>query len=134
MDIIGQMSGAEWLYNLPGTNEEKRLLVTNCNWCHSYQQVFRSRYDELRLEQSRGKDEPLPGLTTYLPKFQWAYGAGRRGIACEVARPGQGTRLTQIRSFKEMPYPTGPATEVVVREYELPRLYLATHGRGPGSQ
>ena len=29
--------------------------------------------------------------------------------------------------FKVMPYPTGPATEVIVTEYELPRLYLATH-------
>ena len=29
-----------------GTGEEKRLLTLNCNWCHSYQQIFRNRYDE----------------------------------------------------------------------------------------
>src|ERR1700680_4339591 len=45
-DIAAQMTGSEWLLSLSGSGEEKKLLTTNCNFCHSYQQIFRNRYDE----------------------------------------------------------------------------------------
>src|SRR5216684_1490159 len=45
-EIAAQMTGAEWLLSLSGTGDEKKLLTVNCNWCHSYQQIFRNRYDE----------------------------------------------------------------------------------------
>ena len=45
-DIAAQMTGTEWLLSLSGTGEEKKLLTTNCNFCHSYQQILRNRYDE----------------------------------------------------------------------------------------
>jgi streptogramin lyase/cytochrome c2 len=126
MDIMGQMSGAEWLYNLPGTNEEKRLLVTNCNWCHSYQQIFRSRYDEF------GWSKVVERMSHYQGSpLIYRNSSGRMEPEDEELLVKW---LARVRgpnspdpSFKEMPYPTGPATEVVVREYELPRLYLATH-------
>ena len=52
------MTGSEWLLSLSGTGEEKRLLTINCNWCHSYQQIFRNHYDERRLEQDRLSHDP----------------------------------------------------------------------------
>src|SRR5215469_4711627 len=45
-DIAAQMTGTEWLQSLSGTGEDKRLLTINCNFCHSYQQIFRNHYDE----------------------------------------------------------------------------------------
>src|SRR5262249_7840900 len=45
-EIAAQMTGSEWLMSLDGTGEEKKLLTTSCNWCHSYQQIFRNKYDE----------------------------------------------------------------------------------------
>jgi carboxypeptidase family protein len=45
-EIAAQMTGSEWLLSLSGTGAEKRLLTVNCNWCHSYQQIFRNHYDE----------------------------------------------------------------------------------------
>ena len=45
-EIAAQLTGGEWLMNLAGTGEEKRTFIKSCNWCHSYQQVFRSRFDE----------------------------------------------------------------------------------------
>jgi len=41
-----QLSGAELLWNVPGTGEEKAIFQKNCSACHSWQQVFRNRYDE----------------------------------------------------------------------------------------
>src|SRR5262245_16931597 len=44
-EIAAQMTGSEWLMSLSGTGDEKKLLTVNCNWCHSYQQIFRNKYD-----------------------------------------------------------------------------------------
>ena len=45
-ELEAQLSGAELLWNLPGTAEEKATLQKNCSGCHSWQQIFRSRYDQ----------------------------------------------------------------------------------------
>ena len=45
-EIAAQLTGSEWLQNLPGTGEEKKTLTVYCNFCHEYQQIFRNHYDE----------------------------------------------------------------------------------------
>jgi hypothetical protein len=46
-EILAQLTGADWMLNLPGTGEEKRTFSLTCGFgCHSYQQIFRTRYDE----------------------------------------------------------------------------------------
>src|SRR5260370_15206359 len=45
-ELESQLSGAEILWNLPGTAEEKAMLQKNSSGCHSWQQIFRNRYDE----------------------------------------------------------------------------------------
>src|SRR5260370_36723412 len=46
-DILPQLTGSEWLWNLPGTAEEKYTFSRNCgNGCHSYQQILRNQLDE----------------------------------------------------------------------------------------
>ena len=44
-EILAQLTGADWMLNLPGTGEEKRTFSLTCGFgCHSYQQIFRTRY------------------------------------------------------------------------------------------
>lgn len=45
-EIESQMSGAELLWNLGGTAEEKRAVRGCASGCHSYGQILRNRYDE----------------------------------------------------------------------------------------
>ena len=45
-EIAAQLTGSEWLQNLPGTGQDKKTLTVYCNFCHEYQQIFRNRYDE----------------------------------------------------------------------------------------
>jgi hypothetical protein len=45
--LQSQLSGAEILWNIPGTAEEKATLQKNCSGCHSWQQIFRNHYDRL---------------------------------------------------------------------------------------
>ena len=45
-EIEAQLSGDELLWNLPGTTEEKEALHQTCALgCHSFQQIFKNRYD-----------------------------------------------------------------------------------------
>ena len=66
-EIAAQMTGSEWLLSLSGTGDEKKLLTVNCNWCHSYQQIFRTRYDEegwskIAYRMIHGAGSPLINL------------------------------------------------------------------------
>src|SRR5580704_17389162 len=46
-DVLSQLTGAEWIWNLPGTAEEKQTFSRNCGaGCYSYQLIMRNRLDE----------------------------------------------------------------------------------------
>jgi virginiamycin B lyase len=125
-EIAAQLTGSEWLLSLSGAADEKKLLTTYCNWCHSYQQIFRNRYDEHGWTQiinrmTHGAGSPLINLRTpgRLPAADQArlvkWLATVRGP--EAKDP----------AFVTLPRPRGRQTRVIMTEYELPRLELATH-------
>jgi virginiamycin B lyase len=125
-EIAAQMTGSEWLVSLDGTGEEKKLLTVNCNWCHSYQQIFRNKYDE------KSWGHILERMT---------HGAGSPLILMRPEgrlRPEEEAKfakwLARVRGpdsvdppFVTLPRPRGAQTKVIITEYELPRLELATH-------
>ena len=37
-NLAAQLTNAEWLMSMPGTDEQKKFLL-NCNGCHSYQRI-----------------------------------------------------------------------------------------------
>ena len=43
-DLQSQLTNAEWLMSMPGTDEQKKFLL-NCNSCHSYERIVKSSYD-----------------------------------------------------------------------------------------
>ncbi|HVH26682.1 MAG TPA: carboxypeptidase-like regulatory domain-containing protein, partial [Vicinamibacterales bacterium] len=44
-DILAQLSGAEWLANMPGTAQEKRLFTNSCtNSCHGGDRPFMQKF------------------------------------------------------------------------------------------
>jgi virginiamycin B lyase len=124
--IAAQMTGSEWLLSLSGTGEQKRLLTNNCNWCHSYQQIFRNHYDQ-------------DGWSKII--YRMIHGAGSPLININDRGRWGGTEeadlvkwLASVRGpdspdppFVMLPRPQGRQTRVVITEYELPRLETATH-------
>jgi virginiamycin B lyase len=125
-EIAAQLTGAEWLFSLLGSGEEKKLLTVNCNWCHSYQQIFRNRYDEqgwsrIVYRMTHGAGSPLINLNDRgrLPQEEEAKLV--KWLAT-VRGPG-----SQDPLFVTLPRPLGRSTRAIVTEYELPRLELATH-------
>jgi streptogramin lyase/mono/diheme cytochrome c family protein len=136
--IAAQLTGSEWLMNLPGTGEEKRVFSNACGFaCHSYQQIFRNRFDEQGWRQIVERMTRYAGSPLIVPFNQGERRAGgsRRLITYrEEAEDIIIGWLARVRGpdstdapFKTLPGPRGRATRVVITEYEMPRLLLALH-------
>lgn len=125
-EIAAQMTGSEWLASLSGTADEKKLLTTNCNWCHSYQQIFRNRYDEqgwghIINRMTKGAGSPLINMR---PRGRFNDEDTARLVKWLATVRGPDSKDPP---FAALPRPQGRQTRVVITEYELPRLGLATH-------
>ena len=134
-EILAQLTGSEWMLNLSGTGEEKRVFTLGCGMgCHSYQQVFRNRYDEQGWElilqrMLRSGSSTLFG--SLVPTETTMDRAGRPMLEDEsllakwLARV-RGPDSTNAH-LQYLPRERGRSTRVVVTEYELPRELLAPH-------
>jgi streptogramin lyase/mono/diheme cytochrome c family protein len=139
-DIERQLSGAELLWNMPGTAQEKATLQKNCSACHSWNQIFRNRYDEHswalivdRMTQYSGTSLVIriKGTTTTeggTNSVSRRDGTSPEEVATLVKF------LTRVRGpnaqdepLRVFPRPRGGDTKVVVTEYELPQALLALH-------
>jgi carboxypeptidase family protein len=125
-DILPQLTGSEWLWNLPGTAEEKYTFSRNCgNGCHSYQQILRNQFDErswglmvFRMMHHAGS----PLINRAAPRGNREQEEMIVKWLAKVRSPG--TELGQLRVY---PRPRGSATRVVVTESELPRVLISPH-------
>ncbi len=125
-EIAAQMTGSEWLMSLSGTGEEKKLLTTNCNWCHSYQQIFRNHYDEkgwghIVNRMTKGAGSPLINMR---PRGRFNDEDTARLVHWLATVRGPESKDPP---FVTLPRPQGRQTRVIITEYELPRLEIATH-------
>jgi streptogramin lyase/mono/diheme cytochrome c family protein len=127
LEIESQLSGEEILWNLPGTLEEKEILHSSCGLgCHSFQQIFKNRYDERSwsvivnrmLHRRAALIHPQDKVG---PEEQ----AKDRALAKWLARV-RGPESTDA-PLHVFPRLTGSSNRVVVTEYELPRATQSIH-------
>ncbi len=134
-NLPGQLTNAEWMMSMPGTDEQKAILL-NCNSCHSIERIVKSVHtpDEfLQIFQRMGGY--YPGSTPQKP--QRLVGDGLR----EVGRGGDNARknaeylasinLSQQETWsyplKTLPRLTGKSTHVIITEYDLPNRLIQPH-------
>ncbi len=126
-EIISQLSGAEMLWNLPGTAQEKATFVYTCgNGCHGYQQIFRNRFDEhgWRVMADRMVGYARNELVHRLPTPRFPEAELEMVIRWLARVRGPDSEDLPLRQF---PRPSGASTEVVITEYEMPRRLLSIH-------
>lgn len=127
-NLPAQLSNAEWLASMPGTEEQKQPLL-DCSGCHTMQRIVRSNHDADEFMQVFDRMAGYyNGATPLHP--QRLLGGPRNPVAhtpevMERAKYLAGINLSQASSWeyplKTLPRPAGRATHVVITEYDLPR-------------
>ena len=128
-EVLSQLSGAELLWNLPGTAEEKDTFHRACgSGCHSYQQILRNRYDERSWRTIVGRMSHRGGGPLINPPG----GAIDRASLQEDEVVIQW--LTRVRGpeskdgpVRVFPRSAAASARAVVTEFELPRVFLGGH-------
>ena len=129
-DVLSQLTDAEWLFNLPGTAMEKKIFSNSCGGsCHSYQMPFRSKFDErswrLILHRMKNYGGRLVQRQTNMAEVTPEDHEYIDILAKWLARVrGPDATYPPIKMF---PRPQGPATRVVITEYEIPTVGVHVH-------
>src|ERR1700731_1334018 len=137
-DIASQLTNAEWLASMPGTDAEKGQLL-NCVGCHTLDRPLRSKYsaDDFltmvlpRMQGYVNQSIPAHPQLRRAERLMEERGDQRvrvyRGAAEYLASINLSSRPKWNFELKPLPRPTGAATRGIYTEYDLPRETIEPH-------
>ena len=137
-DIASQLTNAEWLASMPGTDAQKGQLL-NCVGCHTLDRPLRSKYsaDEFltmvlpRMQGYVNQSIPAHPQLRRAERLMEERGDQRvqvyRGAAEYLASVNLSSHAKWDFEWKIQPRPTGAATRVIYTEYDLPRETIEPH-------
>jgi virginiamycin B lyase len=139
-----QLTNAEWIESVPGTQEQKSSL-RNCVTCHTLQRPIRSIHDADEFVQVQ--ERMASYVNQSIPEAPQTRLADRLAVQQERGEEGGQSRQAQARQkmaeflssinlsksdtwnypLKTFPRPTGRATHVIITEYDLPKPTRQPH-------
>jgi virginiamycin B lyase len=138
-DLASQLSNAEWLASVPGSDAQKAS-IRPCTHCHTLERIVRTKYDADQWMSVIERMATYPQLSFPLkiqklpaPRIG---GGPDRPEQRRAAWRRQAEYLATINlsagpqwsyALKTLPRPTGRATEVVYTEYDLPQKTRQPH-------
>ena len=137
-DIASQLTNAEWLASMPGSDAEKGQML-NCVGCHTLARPLNSKYsaEEFltivlpRMQGYVNQSIPAHPQLRHAERLMEERGDQRvqvyRGAAEYLASVNLSSRPSWNFEFKTLPRPTGAATRVIYTEYDLPRETIEPH-------
>ena len=131
-NLVTQLTNAEWILSMPGTEEQKSTLL-NCVGCHTLERVARSTHDAnewtqviLRMNNYAQVSQPVKPQKRMDPNW-----GGKAEDFRKQAEYLSTVNLSKVETweypFQTLPRPTGRATHVIVTEYDLPRPQIEPH-------
>jgi virginiamycin B lyase len=133
-NITGQLTNAEWLASMPGSEADKKTLLA-CTNCHTLQRVAQSSYDADQFLELIGRMARYANNTSPLkPQIRVAktdpttrFGPGAIRLAHYLATVNLSQAPAWNYPLKTLPRVTGAGTKVVITEYALPRSTMMPH-------
>jgi virginiamycin B lyase len=134
-DITTQMTPAEWIASIPGTEDEKKFLY-NCTTCHTVERIAKSSHDANDfstnvLERMRGYANSawdFQPQRRLIPRgLQRNFGADAPKISGYLASINLSKTGKLDYAMKTLPRPKGRATRVIYTEYDVPRPMTQPH-------
>jgi virginiamycin B lyase len=131
-NLAAQMSNAEWVASMPGTEDQKAMTL-DCVSCHTLERIVRSTHtsDEFTQVITRMRGY---GAVSQPIKPQRMLDPARSGTPEQYRR--QADYLSTINlnehdrwpyELKTLPRPTGRATRAIITEYDMPRSTTEPH-------
>jgi len=136
-DLSTQLTNAEWLASMPGTDDQKAGLL-GCVVCHTLQPIVRSRHDAAawlsvlqRMGSYTNSSVPLrpqkrPARWLLAPRGE-ALRQTQERFAQFLSTINLSANETWPYALKTFPRPRGKDTRVIVTEYDLPRATIQPH-------
>ena len=141
-DLTSQLTDAEWLMSMPGTQDQKELIYENCVLCHTLTPVMKSTYDVAgwkttfqRMWHWASVSAIYKPVPSPVPQGAWRFGI-TEAADLQATDEEYGKFLASINlssklkidfDFKTLPRPRGEDTKVVITEYDLPRADAQPH-------
>jgi streptogramin lyase len=133
-NLAAQLSDAEWVMSIPGTDAQKNFL-TGCNGCHTLERLMRSNHtaaEWVQVFQRMGLYAPgsvpaRPQMTVGGTQRDRTRGVDPKAIGEWLASINLSTSATFKYPLKTMARPKGRATRAIVTEYDLPRELAMPH-------
>ena len=136
-NLAAQLTNAEWLMSMPGSDEQKKVLL-GCVQCHTLERVARSAHDAagfMQVLQRMGtyvnQSTPLHVQARRAERLLEVRGEERQRARQALAEFLAGINLASASAWtydlKALARPTGRGTRVVITEYDLPRPTIQPH-------
>src|SRR3954470_7887504 len=136
--LADQLSNGEWMASIPGTDQQKGMLL-NCVGCHTLERIVKSPYDAETFMKV-----VLPRMQSYVNQSIPQHPQLRKGERRMEERGDQRVQVYRSTAeylatinigegqkfpyaLKTLPRPTGRATRVIYTEYDLPRDTIEPH-------
>ena len=135
--LSSQLTNAEWLSSMPGTDDQKAGLL-NCVVCHTLEPIVKSKHDAAefvsvlqRMASYTNSSFPLHVQKRPAPWLLAPRGEQLRQSQQRFAQFLSTINLSSTSKWeyplKTFPRPKGTATQVVITEYDLPRATIEPH-------
>jgi len=139
-DLAAQLTNAEWLHSAPGTEQQKRPLLS-CVGCHTLERVFRSAHDADAFVKTIQRMGTYANQSTVLNPQKRLTGRDTDAVGEErvqiqkrnsdyFASINKSTTADAAKwpyEIKTFARPRGRATRVIITEWDLPRPTIQPH-------
>jgi len=131
-NLAGQLTNAEWMMSIPGTEDQKSALL-NCVGCHTLERVMRSTHDSDEWTQVIARMMGY-GAVSQPIKPQRMLDATRAGTPEQYRKIADYLATINLSSvdhwqyeLKTLPRPKGRDTHAIVTEYDMLRPTTEPH-------
>jgi len=132
-NLAPQLTNAEWLLSIPGTEEQKSFLL-NCVSCHTLERIARSTHDSDEFTQVIWRMMGYAQVSQPVKPQRRVDAATRAGVPEQYRKQADylaSINLSAVSQWeyplKTLPRPSGRDTRVIVTEYNLPRPTTMPH-------
>jgi len=131
-NLAGQLTNAEWMMSIPGTEDQKARLL-NCVGCHTLERIMRSTHDSDEWTQVISRMMGY-GAVSQPVKPQPMLDRARAGIPEQYREMADYLATINLSSadhrsyeLKTLPRPKGQDTRAIVTEYDMVRPTTEPH-------